>query len=87
MDKVVALVDRSRGSIGGTGKRDEVGAKDRGGAPPMGNDPDKLVRELQDRFPKAKLIGAEKDYETLIAHVVGFIEAPSQGMYGANMDR
>jgi AraC family transcriptional regulator of adaptative response/methylated-DNA-[protein]-cysteine methyltransferase len=46
----------------------------------LGNDPDKLVRELQDRFPKAKLIGAEKDYEMLIARVVGFIEAPGQGL-------
>ncbi len=26
----------------------------------LGSDPDKLVRELQDRFPKAKLIGADK---------------------------
>ena len=27
----------------------------------LGSDPDKLVRELQDRFPKAKLIGADKE--------------------------
>ena len=46
----------------------------------LGNDPDKLVRELQDRFPKAKLIGAEKGYEMLIARVVGFIEAPGQSI-------
>jgi AraC family transcriptional regulator, regulatory protein of adaptative response / methylated-DNA-[protein]-cysteine methyltransferase len=46
----------------------------------LGNDPDKLLRELQNRFPKARLIGAEKDYETLIARVVGFIEAPSQSL-------
>lgn len=46
----------------------------------LGNDADKLVRELQDRFPKAKLIGADKDYETLVARVVGFIEAPGQGL-------
>jgi AraC family transcriptional regulator of adaptative response/methylated-DNA-[protein]-cysteine methyltransferase len=46
----------------------------------LGNDPDKLLRELQNRFPKARLIGAEKDYETLIAHVVGFIEAPGQSL-------
>ncbi len=46
----------------------------------LGNDPDKLVRELQDRFPKAKLVGAEKDYEMLIASVVGFIETPNQGL-------
>jgi AraC family transcriptional regulator of adaptative response/methylated-DNA-[protein]-cysteine methyltransferase len=46
----------------------------------LGNNPDKLVRELQDRFPKAKLIGAEKDYEMLVAHVVGFIEAPGRSI-------
>ncbi|MDB5577916.1 MAG: putative methylated-DNA--protein-cysteine methyltransferase transcription regulator [Bradyrhizobium sp.] len=46
----------------------------------LGDDPEKLVRDLQDRFPKAKLIGAEKDYEALIARVVGFIEAPGQGL-------
>jgi AraC family transcriptional regulator of adaptative response/methylated-DNA-[protein]-cysteine methyltransferase len=46
----------------------------------LGNDPEKLVRELQDRFLKAKLIGADSDYEALIARVVGFIEAPGQGL-------
>src|SRR6266699_3060255 len=32
----------------------------------LGNDPDKLVRDLQDRFPKAKLVGREKGYEALV---------------------
>jgi AraC family transcriptional regulator of adaptative response/methylated-DNA-[protein]-cysteine methyltransferase len=45
----------------------------------LGDDPDKLVRKLQDRFPKARLIGADRDYEALVARVVGFIEAPGQG--------
>src|SRR5262249_56269494 len=31
----------------------------------LGNDPDKLVRDLQNRFPKAKLVGADKGYEAL----------------------
>jgi AraC family transcriptional regulator of adaptative response/methylated-DNA-[protein]-cysteine methyltransferase len=44
----------------------------------LGNEPEHLVRELQDRFPKAKLIGADKDYETLIARVIGIIETPAQ---------
>lgn len=44
----------------------------------LGDDPDKLVRQLQDRFPKAKLIGAEKEYEQLVAQVVGFIEGPTK---------
>jgi AraC family transcriptional regulator of adaptative response/methylated-DNA-[protein]-cysteine methyltransferase len=51
----------------------------------LGDDPEKLVRELQDRFPKAKLIGAEKDYETLIARVIGFIETPGQD-FGLPLD-
>jgi AraC family transcriptional regulator of adaptative response/methylated-DNA-[protein]-cysteine methyltransferase len=46
----------------------------------LGDDPDKLVRDLQDRFPKAKLIGADRDYEALVARVVGFIEAPELGL-------
>src|SRR5713226_6835103 len=31
----------------------------------LGSDPDELVRKLQDRFPKAKLIGADSNYEAL----------------------
>jgi AraC family transcriptional regulator, regulatory protein of adaptative response / methylated-DNA-[protein]-cysteine methyltransferase len=46
----------------------------------LGNDPDVLLRQLQDRFLKAKLIGADKDYEALVARVVGFIEAPQIGL-------
>src|ERR1700757_987048 len=38
----------------------------------LGDDPDELVRNLQDRFPKAHLIGADRSYETLVARVVGF---------------
>jgi AraC family transcriptional regulator, regulatory protein of adaptative response / methylated-DNA-[protein]-cysteine methyltransferase len=36
----------------------------------LGDDPDKFLRELQNRFPKAKLISADKEYEKLVAHVV-----------------
>lgn len=46
----------------------------------LGTDPDTLVRNLQDRFPKARLIGAAGDYEALVARVVGFVEAPSLGL-------
>ncbi len=46
----------------------------------LGDDPDELVRKLQDRFPKARLIGADRDYETLVARVVGFIETPGIGL-------
>jgi AraC family transcriptional regulator of adaptative response/methylated-DNA-[protein]-cysteine methyltransferase len=46
----------------------------------LGKDPDRLVRELQDRFPKACLLGADRDYEALVARVVGFIEEPGLGL-------
>ena len=46
----------------------------------LGHDPDELVRDLQDRFPKAHLIGADRHYEALVAQVVGFIEAPRIGL-------
>jgi AraC family transcriptional regulator, regulatory protein of adaptative response / methylated-DNA-[protein]-cysteine methyltransferase len=46
----------------------------------LGDDPDKLVRKLQDRFPKARLIGADRAYASLIARVVGFVENPHIGL-------
>lgn len=46
----------------------------------LGDDPELLVRDLQDRFPQAQLIGGAPDYEALVARVVGFIEAPRIGL-------
>ena len=46
----------------------------------LGQDPDALVTDLQDRFPKAQLIGGDRPFEVLVAQVVGFIEAPSLGL-------
>jgi AraC family transcriptional regulator of adaptative response/methylated-DNA-[protein]-cysteine methyltransferase len=46
----------------------------------LGDDPDELVRNLQDRFSNAHLIGADRDYEALVARVVGFVEAPRVGL-------
>jgi AraC family transcriptional regulator of adaptative response/methylated-DNA-[protein]-cysteine methyltransferase len=46
----------------------------------LGDDPDELVRNLQDRFPKAHLIGADREYEALVARVVGFVEVPAIGL-------
>ena len=43
----------------------------------LGDNPDTLVRDLQDRFRKARLIGADKTFEQLVARVVGFVEAPA----------
>ena len=33
---------------------------------------------LEDRFPKARLVGGDADFEMLVAQVVGLIEAPGQ---------
>jgi len=58
-----------------------VAATDRGVCAIMlGDDPDALVRDLQDRFPKARLIGGDTDFEQLVAKVVGFVEAPARGL-------
>jgi AraC family transcriptional regulator of adaptative response/methylated-DNA-[protein]-cysteine methyltransferase len=46
----------------------------------LGTEPEALVRELQDRFPKARLIGADRDYEALVARVVGLVEEPMLGL-------
>ncbi|MBC7802131.1 MAG: bifunctional DNA-binding transcriptional regulator/O6-methylguanine-DNA methyltransferase Ada [Gemmatimonadaceae bacterium] len=46
----------------------------------LDDDPDALVRNLQDRFPKARLVGADAEYEALVARVVGFVEAPGLGL-------
>lgn len=46
----------------------------------IGDDPGELVRDLQDRFPKAMLVGGDKNYESIVAQVVGFVEAPNVGL-------
>ena len=46
----------------------------------LGDDPHQLVCDLQDKFRRANLIGADQDFERLIAQVVGFIEAPALGL-------
>jgi AraC family transcriptional regulator of adaptative response/methylated-DNA-[protein]-cysteine methyltransferase len=44
----------------------------------FGDDPEALVRDLQDRFPKAQLVGADPEFEQLVARVVGLVESPRQ---------
>ena len=46
----------------------------------LADDPDQLVRDLQDRFPKAQLLGGDAGFEQLVAQVVGLIEAPALGL-------
>ena len=46
----------------------------------MGDNPDALVRDLQDRFPKSSPIGGDTKLEELVAKVIGFVEAPAIGL-------
>ncbi|MBO1073609.1 bifunctional DNA-binding transcriptional regulator/O6-methylguanine-DNA methyltransferase Ada [Roseomonas marmotae] len=46
----------------------------------LGDDPEALLRDLQDRFPRAELIGGDAEFESLVARVVGFVEAPGTGL-------
>lgn len=46
----------------------------------LGDDPGALVREVQDRFPLARLTGDDPDFAALVAKVVGFVEAPRIGL-------
>ena len=69
-----AVGDCSLGSI-------LVAATDRGVcAILLGDDPDALARDLQDRFPEANLLGGDAAFEQLVAKVVGFVETPAIGL-------
>jgi AraC family transcriptional regulator, regulatory protein of adaptative response / methylated-DNA-[protein]-cysteine methyltransferase len=58
-----------------------VAASDKGiCAISLGDDPDLLARDLQDRFPKANLIGADEAFDRWVAQVVGFVENPTVGL-------
>ena len=46
----------------------------------FGDDPERLLRDLQDRFPKARLIGADAAFERVVAAVVGHVERPSEDL-------
>jgi AraC family transcriptional regulator of adaptative response/methylated-DNA-[protein]-cysteine methyltransferase len=42
----------------------------------LGENPQELARDLQDRFPRARFIGGDAQFEQLVANVVGFVERP-----------
>ena len=50
------------------------------GAILLGADAETLVRDLQDRFVQAHLIGGDASFEALVAQVVAFVEAPGLGL-------
>jgi AraC family transcriptional regulator of adaptative response/methylated-DNA-[protein]-cysteine methyltransferase len=46
----------------------------------MGDDPDALARCLQDRFPRARVIGAEAGFAEIVAKAIALVEAPALGL-------
>lgn len=46
----------------------------------LGEDPETLVHQLQDQFPEADLQPGDRDFEQLVARVVGFVESPGRGL-------
>lgn len=46
----------------------------------LGDDPDVLMCELQDRFPRAPLIGGDVEFAQLVTKVAGFVETPRLGL-------
>ncbi|WP_159994122.1 bifunctional DNA-binding transcriptional regulator/O6-methylguanine-DNA methyltransferase Ada [Roseomonas sp. 18066] len=43
----------------------------------LGDTPEPLLEALQSRFPKARLIGGDADFEALVARVVALVEQPA----------
>jgi len=46
----------------------------------LGEDPDALLRELQDRFPRADLLPGDAAFNRTVATVVGFVETPGRDL-------
>ena len=42
----------------------------------LGDDPNELTHDLERQFPRATLIGADADFERVVAQVVGLVEKP-----------
>jgi AraC family transcriptional regulator of adaptative response/methylated-DNA-[protein]-cysteine methyltransferase len=46
----------------------------------LGNDAAALTAELRDRFPEARPIGGDPEFDQVMAKVVGLVEAPARGL-------
>ena len=46
----------------------------------LGDDPEALLRDLQDRFPRAQLLGGDAGFERCVAAVVRMVDAPASGL-------
>ena len=45
----------------------------------LGDDPETLLRELEDRFANARLVGGDEAFEGMVTRAVALVEAPSLG--------
>lgn len=58
-----------------------IAATDRGVcAIDFGDDPELLVQSLQDRFPKAELIGDDPEFQNVVAAVIRHVENPTESL-------
>jgi AraC family transcriptional regulator, regulatory protein of adaptative response / methylated-DNA-[protein]-cysteine methyltransferase len=46
----------------------------------MGDEPEGVLRELQDRFPHAMLVRGSNEFESMVGIVIAFIETPQAGL-------
>lgn len=46
----------------------------------LGEDPEALIRDLENRFPRANLLGGDRSFESLVATIVGLVEMPGLGL-------
>ena len=46
----------------------------------LGDDPEALAHELEDRFPRAALVGGDGEFESVVARIIGLVEAPALGL-------
>ena len=46
----------------------------------LGDAPEKLINDLEDRFPRADLIGADATFESIVAQVIAMVERPGLGL-------
>ena len=46
----------------------------------LGDEPDELKRDLQNRFPHANIKAGDLEFEQLVSKVVGFVEKPATGL-------
>jgi AraC family transcriptional regulator, regulatory protein of adaptative response / methylated-DNA-[protein]-cysteine methyltransferase len=45
----------------------------------LGDDPEELAHDLERSFPRARLVGADGEFEALVATVIGLVEEPQRG--------